>query len=146
MLPGLRWSRQALLLTACTCVLLCEPSWGWWGAGGAPESGAVETWQAAKAKEIAAWKICNDTNASAVDAIAKASSLHEAATAAQQSVANAEKGGFFGATSPEELQGLQLAAQEARTSGSHFKAHALTRIWICCSACVFPISARVDVV
>lgn len=128
MLPGLRWSRQALLLTACICVLLCEPSWGWWATGGAPESGAVEAWQAAKAKEIAAWKICNDTNASAVDAIAKARSLDEAATSAQQSVANAEKGGFFGATRPEELQRLQLAAQEARTRGSHFKAHAFTRI------------------
>jgi len=142
-LPGLRWSRQAMLLTACMCVLMCEPSLGWWGTGGATESGAVETWQAAKAKEIAAWKICNDTNASAVDAIAKARSLDEAATAAQQSIDSAEKGGFFGATSPEELQRLQIAAQEARTSGSHFKKLTLLHVHEYVVRLVFSPSLRV---
>jgi len=97
-------------------VLVPDPCCGWWGKERTSAGkGAIER---ARSKAVEAWRISNETNATAEEFLRKAAALDASAHDAKAAAEKAQNGGMFSkTTAPEEVEALAFAAKEAHMLG-----------------------------
>jgi hypothetical protein len=115
--PRARVARLVPLVIWCALALAPDPCRGWWGKERTSAAGPVAI-DGAKAKAVEAWRVANETNATAQESLLKAAALDATARDAKTAADKAQKGGVFSKkATQEEVEALEFAAKEAKMLG-----------------------------